>query len=223
MEKIFLKIDKILSCLDTRKIQKGKTHREISNCFRDNQSRKGRTEAKRRPKHEQVQRGRSLAQEKKNGTRQCANRQLSHDNCKHGCRKRPRRIPQHHKSRTTPDGGLTVKDSSGSSSHIKMQVPDVEILDPPTGLASTIVNLWRTFVTYFSFGSHNNFFVWFQTTCIHRICLAGPMSFIAKDFLRVFFKLSIFFGSCPTINMSLMYSSRMRKSPPSNFFTNTQW
>ena len=36
MEKIFLKIDKILSCLDTRKIQKGKTHREISNCFRDN-------------------------------------------------------------------------------------------------------------------------------------------------------------------------------------------
>ena len=73
------------------------------------------------------------------------------------------------------------------------------------------------------FYNHNSFLVQSRTMRIPRIYFVGPMSFIVNDLLRAFFKLPIFFGSSPTISMSSTYTRRMTKSPPSNFFTNTQW
>ena len=57
--------------------------------------------------------------------------------------------------------------------------------------------------------------------CIPRICLAEPISFIDKDLLKTFFNVPILIWSRPTINMSCILSRRIRRSPSSNFFTNT--
>ena len=91
----------------------------------------------------------------------------------------------------------------------------------PTSLASCMLNLWSTFVTYFSSDNHNNLFFQSRITCIPKIYLAGPISFIAKEFPKAFFRLLIFFRSCLTISMSSTYNRRIRKSPPSHFFTKT--
>ena len=59
----------------------------------------------------------------------------------------------------------------------------------------------------------------FGTERYARICLVRSISFVAKGFPKSFFRLVIFFMSYPTINMSSTYNRRMRKSPPSYFFT----
>ena len=82
----------------------------------------------------------------------------------------------------------------------------------PTDFAFYTLNLWSTFVTYFSCDNHAIFFVWSQTICIPKICFARSISFIAKEFPKAFFRLAIFLKSCPTINMSSTYNIRMRKS-----------
>ena len=63
----------------------------------------------------------------------------------------------------------------------------------PTGFAFCMLNLWSTFVTYFSCNNHNDFFVMSRTMCIPRICFESPISFITNDLLKAFFKLLIFF------------------------------
>ena len=44
--------------------------------------------------------------------------------------------------------------------------------------------------------------------CIPKICFVGPKSFIAKDFLRAFFKLAILLASCPTTLPYHLHTSR---------------
>ena len=70
-----------------------------------------------------------------------------------------------------------------------------------TNFVFSILNIWSTFIVYFYYDKHNNLFVLSQTMCIPRICFAGPISFIAKDSLKAFFKILILFISCLTINM----------------------
>ena len=93
----------------------------------------------------------------------------------------------------------------------------------PTDFASDMLNLSRTFVTYFSCDTHNTFLVLSRTIYIPKIYLANPRSFMESDLPNAFFKLTILFVSCPSINMSSTYNKRIKKSPSSYLLTNTQW
>ena len=57
----------------------------------------------------------------------------------------------------------------------------------PTRFVFSMLNLCSTFITYFSYDNHNNFFVLSRTMCIPKICFDGPIFFIANDLLKVFF------------------------------------
>ena len=89
------------------------------------------------------------------------------------------------------------------------------------GFAFAMLNLWSTFVTHFSYDSHNIFLVQSRTMCIPKICFVGTMSFIENGVLKAFFSIRIFTWSRPTIRISSTCSRRIGQSPPSNFFTNT--
>ena len=51
----------------------------------------------------------------------------------------------------------------------------------PTDFASNMLNLSKTFVTYFSSYNHSTFLVLSRTMCIPKICLAPPRCFMAND------------------------------------------
>ena len=91
----------------------------------------------------------------------------------------------------------------------------------PSDFASDMLNLSRNFATYLSCDNHSNFLVLSLTMCIPKICLAGPRSFMENNFPKSFVKLTIFFVSCLTTNMSSTESKIIKKSPSSYLLTNT--
>ena len=54
------------------------------------------------------------------------------------------------------------------------------------GFASDMLNLSKTFVTYFCYDNQSTFLVLSRTMCIPNICCAGPRSFMENDLPNTF-------------------------------------